>query len=117
MIYAALLTGAALATAPDADWKIKKLTFSAVSIGVAMKDHTTGWSSFTNGAQAVTITKTVDGGNTWAPVANQTNLLMVMGVAATAAPSLDVVSTSMAATFTHKHTQMTHWRLAKQEPN
>jgi len=77
-----------------ADWKVKQLEFSAVSIGVAMTDHTTGWSSFTNGAQAVQITKTTDGGNTWTPVKNQSTALMVMGVAATSSP-LAVATTGM----------------------
>jgi len=80
------------------DWKIKKLQFSAVSIGVAMANHTTGWSSFTNGAEAIKITKTTDGGSTWTPVANQTKALMVMGVAASTTPSVDVVTTGLAST-------------------
>ena len=58
MLSLALASLSAPATEASADWKIKKLEFSAVSIGVAMKDHTTGWSSFTNGAQAIKITKT-----------------------------------------------------------
>lgn len=93
----AIVAALALATVTN-DWSVKKLQFSAVSIGVAMKDHTTGWSSFTNGAESIKITKTTDGGNTWTRVANQTNALMIMGVDVAKEPKLDVVSTGMAAT-------------------
>jgi len=88
-----------VATAPiKDDWSVKKLEFSAVSIGVAMTDHKTGYSSFTNGASSIKITKTTDGGTTWTPVKNQTTALMVMGVAASTSPKLDVVTTGMGAT-------------------
>ena len=98
-MISSLLVGAAVATAPiKDDWSVKKLEFSAVSIGVAMTDHKTGYSSFTNGASSIKITKTTDGGATWTPVKNQTTALMVMGVAASTSPKLDVVTTGMGAT-------------------
>jgi len=86
------------AAAPELDWKVKKLEFSAVSIGVAMKDEKVGWSSFTNGAGPIEIIKTDDGGTTWKQVQNQTKALMIMGVDLSTDPSLDVVTTGMLST-------------------
>ena len=88
------------AVVADADWKIKKLSFSAVSIGVAMKDHKVGWSSFTTGAGGMKITKTIDGGKTFNPVnvSSKVPPALIMGVGATQSAPLDVVTTGMAAT-------------------
>ena len=80
------------------DWHVKKLEFSAVSIGVAMQNDTTGWSSFTNGASSIKITKTTDGGATWNHVKNQTDALMIMGMDLSSSPALDVVTTGMLST-------------------
>lgn len=62
-------------------WSIKQKQFSAVTIGVAFTDDTTGYSSFTDGSSGVKIVKTVDGGTTWAPLPNATAILP-MGFAA-----------------------------------
>ncbi|KOO21618.1 hypothetical protein Ctob_005986 [Chrysochromulina tobinii] len=68
-------------TQAGADWAIKTMDFSAVTIGIAMKDEKTGWTATTNGATAVHIVKTEDGGNTWNRVANQNETLgLVMGI-------------------------------------
>ena len=79
---ATIISAGALARAAplaDADWAVKKLQFSAVSVGVAFIDDKTGWSSFTDGASAIKLVKTTDGGNTWNPVKNQSGTGMVMG--------------------------------------
>jgi len=77
------------------NWSVKKLQFSAVSMGVAMKDELTGWSSFTNGAEPIQITQTKDGGNTWAPVASQPDgMAMIMGNDVSATASSESATTS-----------------------
>merc|ERR1719502_1318846 len=103
MIYAIASLALAMPApaAPTSDWAVKQLQFSAVSIGVAFANHTTGWSSFTNGAGPIKITKTSDGGNTWTPVANQSSAIMVMDVAnmnANAKEPNAVFTTGMLAT-------------------
>jgi len=98
-MLASVIAFAAYAPAPEAaDWSVKTLKFSALSIGVAFQDETTGWSSFTNGAASIAITKTTDGGTTWNPVKKQTNALMIMGNDVSTTPSLNVVTTGMDAT-------------------
>ena len=95
-----LLSIADVSTGSDAkshDWKIKKLVFSAVSIGVAFKDDRTGWSSATDGNHPMKIVKTTDGGISWNPVANQTVMGLMMGIDASSTPSLDVASTGLGA--------------------
>jgi hypothetical protein len=82
----------------SADWAIKKLQFSAISIGVAFSDDKTGYSSFTNGAGPIQIIKTVNGGANWTSPKNQSGGLMIMGMDVSTDPSLDVVSTGMAST-------------------
>jgi len=77
---------------------VKTLKFSALSIGVSFEDDTKGWSSFTNGASGIQITKSTDGGTTWNPVGTQTEALMVMGTDVSTKPSLNVVTTGMDAT-------------------
>ncbi len=82
-----------------ADWSVKQLEFSALSIGIAMINETTGWSSYIdNNGSGMRITKTVDGGETWTPVPNQTNPIMVLGVDVSNDPALDIVTTGMHAT-------------------
>lgn len=64
-----------------------------------MRDDTVGWSSFTDGASGISITKTTDGGATWAPVQNQTSTIMVLGLSASKSPkTLDVVTTGLGST-------------------
>lgn len=94
---AALAAPAVAAPLADADWTIKKLSFSAVSIGVYFKDASNGWSSFTDGSSGISLTKTTDGGSTWNTVNNQTSDLMIMGVDGTASP-LSVATTGMLGT-------------------
>ena len=83
--------------AASADWKVKQLQFSALSIGVAFQNDNVGWSSFTNGGTSIRLTKTVNGGMNWTEVANQTNDIMVMGLDGSNYGGLDVVSTGMLA--------------------
>jgi len=100
MLAASLATilGAPTPAPAEADWSVKVLQYSALTIGVAMQDETVGWSSFTTGAGAIQITRTQDGGNTWQPVGNQSAVALVMGVDLAKSPGLDVVTTGMAAT-------------------
>jgi photosystem II stability/assembly factor-like uncharacterized protein len=48
-----------------AGWDVLSKSFSAVSVGIAFDDASTGWTSFTDGASAPTIVRTKDGGATW----------------------------------------------------
>lgn len=67
----------------NATWKVLSREFSAITIGIAFEDDTTGWTSHTDGSSAINIVKTTDGGQTWASVKNNTGLhLLMMGVAA-----------------------------------
>ena len=78
---------AALSYAPPqpnaAAWAVIQKQFSAVTIGLAFTDDKTGYTSFTDGASAPVITKTVDGGATWSKTAVNTTgaMLMPMGFA------------------------------------
>ena len=96
-MLAAATALATLGQASTSDWSVKQLQFSALSIGVYFSDAKTGWSSFTDGASAIKLSKTTDGGATWANVANQTNSVMIMGLDGANEP-LDVVSTGMLGT-------------------
>jgi photosystem II stability/assembly factor-like uncharacterized protein len=100
MLLSAMIAvaGAPAPVAEAADWSVKKLRFSAITIGVGMQDAQVGWSSFTDGSSGIKITKTTDGGATWTPVKEQSKTLMVMGMDAATHPALDVVTTGMAAT-------------------
>ena len=103
MIYAALASLALAAPVATSDWKVKKLEFSAVSIGIAMANATTGWSSFTNEAEPIAITRTTDGGATFNPVIQTGKVpsVMVMGVdhsIGLGGGNEDIVTTGMLAT-------------------
>ena len=103
MLAAIASLSALSASNVTSDWSVKKLEFSAVSIGVAMANATTGWSSFTNGAEPIEITVTKDGGATWTPAVQTGKVpaVMVMGVdysVGLGGGNFDVVMTGMAAT-------------------
>ena len=94
---------AALSYAPPqpnaAAWAVIQKQFSAVSIGLAFTDDKTGYTSFTDGASAPVITKTVDGGATWSKTAVNTTgaMLMPMGFASGTGAGAPIVSVGMAA--------------------
>eukprot|EP00940_MAST-03C_sp_MAST-3C-sp2_P002433 g2433.t1 len=82
-------------------WTVLQKTFSAITIGIAFEDDTTGWTSHTDGSSAINIVKTTDGGQTWNNVANNTGLhVIMMGVAAAkkgVLPITNVATTGVAA--------------------
>eukprot|EP00656_Telonema_subtile_P058061 TRINITY_DN9710_c0_g1_i3.p2 TRINITY_DN9710_c0_g1~~TRINITY_DN9710_c0_g1_i3.p2 ORF type:complete len:280 (-),score=58.30 TRINITY_DN9710_c0_g1_i3:60-899(-) len=81
-------------------WTVLAKTFSAVTIGIAFKDDKTGWTSHTDGSSGIQIVKTTDGGQNWAPVANNTGVhVMTMGVAAKKGAGLltNVATTGLAS--------------------
>lgn len=41
-------------------WKVIEKTFSALTIGIAFENDTTGWTSQTSGSSAIQIVKTTD---------------------------------------------------------
>ena len=94
---------AALSYAPPqpnaAAWAVIQKQFSAVTIGLAFTDDKTGYTSFTDGASAPVITKTVDGGATWSKTAVNTTgaMLMPMGFASGTGAGAPIVSVGMAA--------------------
>ena len=80
-------------------WAVIQKQFSAVSIGLAFTDDKTGYTTFTDGASAPVITKTVDGGATWSKTAVNTTgaMLMPMGFASGTGAGAPIVSVGMAA--------------------
>ena len=80
LLLLALAASCSTSHATDDDWQVKKLRFSAISIGITMESHTTGWTSVAFGQGGTTVQKTTDGGETWAPVKNQSKASVIMGL-------------------------------------
>jgi photosystem II stability/assembly factor-like uncharacterized protein len=53
---------------PLGGWEVLSKSFSAASIGIAFKDQTTGWTTFTDGASAPSIVQTTNSGANWSKV-------------------------------------------------
>jgi photosystem II stability/assembly factor-like uncharacterized protein len=62
-------------------WKVLQARFSAVSVGLAFVNDTTGWTTFTDGASGPKIVKSSDSGQTWNPVNNSGTVLIATGFA------------------------------------
>jgi len=75
-----LLAMPSVATAGE--WSVLNGHFSAVSIGIAFKDATTGWTTFTDGSSAPKIVKTINGGMNWTAVNSSGTIVMPTGFAA-----------------------------------
>lgn len=76
-----MLTTILLATSVPG-WKVIQDKFSAISIGIAFKDETTGWTTFTDGASMPQIVRTVDQGKNWTAVNESGSMLIATGFAA-----------------------------------
>jgi photosystem II stability/assembly factor-like uncharacterized protein len=67
--------------APAGTWKVLDKAFSAISIGIAFTDASTGYTSHTDGASAPKIVKTTNGGLNWTAVETTKNVVLPMGFA------------------------------------
>jgi len=74
-----LITTLSLGAAPG--WRVLQDQFSAISIGLAFKDTQTGWTTFTDGASAPEIVKTVNGGKNWSKVNSSSPVVIATGFA------------------------------------
>jgi len=80
--------------AAAASWKVLDKSFSAISIGIAFHDANTGYTTFTDGASAPAIVKTVNGGLNWTNVNSSSTLALPMGFAASHGADGTFVGTS-----------------------
>ena len=96
------LTAFTLGASGAPTWTVKHKSFSAASIGIAMRDDHVGWTTATSGSALASIVKTTDSFATFAPVKNDTGKnLMILDMGASKAPApVDVVATGL---FTHKY--------------
>ena len=82
----------------SSSWKVKISMLSEMTIGVAVRNATTAWTTTDlSGTSAPSIVKTDDGGASWSPVKNG-SVGLTMGIAATKPPAaLEVVSAGAGA--------------------
>jgi len=83
------------ATVHAAEWSVLNGHFSAVSIGIAFKDKSTGWTTFTDGSSAPKIVKTTNGGLNWTAVNSSGTIVMPTGFAALHGASSHVASVGL----------------------
>ena len=78
-------------------WSVLSKQFSAVTIGIGFQDAYTGYTSFTDGASAPKIGKTINGGANWTEVNSTGTVLIPMGFAAAHTDTSRVATCGLAA--------------------